>query len=137
MATRAARRIATAARAGQSSKKKGGAPRSVDVNSQQHKRLIELLRPLARPPPPSEAEQKRLRALMIQFGRLKRRQHLEVELRFNEFRRAKWAAIDALPHARKVEALHTECVPFPINRPIFTHTPPIKGFNSGDMKKRS
>lgn len=101
------------------------------------KSIADLVRPVRPPAPHSEAEQKRLRALMIRYGKLKWEHHRQSEIKVNAFLRAKWAAIDALPHARKVEALTTKAPPFPLNRPLFTETPPIPGFNAGDLTKPS
>lgn len=101
------------------------------------KQLTSWLRPVAPPPPKSEEEKARLRTKMIQYGKFKHAQHIEMEVRMNNFVRAKWAAIDALPNYRRVEALYTEPMEYPINRPRFTDTPPIKGFNSGDITKPS
>lgn len=72
---------------------------------------------------------------MIRYGKFKRMQHIEMAIRTNRFLRAKWAAIDALPHARRVEALFSEPVPLPKNRPILTDTPPIKGFKNAQTTK--
>lgn len=94
-----------------------------------------MLRPMPKPPARSEEERARLRELMIRYGKLKRRHHIELEKRMRVFLRAKWAAIDALPHNRKIEAIYTEPISFPLNRPIFTDTPPIKGFNAGDLTR--
>lgn len=76
-----------------------------------------------------------LREKMIKYGKLKRAQHLEMEKRMSEFLRAKWAAMDALPNYRRVEVMHLGSREVPTDRPIFTDTPPIKGFSAGDMSK--
>ena len=114
-----------------------GAGREDPASSALEKRLIDVLRPIARPPGRTDEERKHLRALMIRYGKLARAHHNELQLRAKEFNRAKWAAVDALPHKRRLEALHTENAPMPKNRPLFTETPPIKGFDSGDITKTS
>lgn len=105
------------------------------AESSVEKRLTELLRPIAPPPHKSPEEKLAFRQKMIRYGKFKRMQHIEAAIRTNRFLRAKWAAIDALPHARRVEALFTKPVPLPKNRPIWTDTPPIKGFNSAQITK--
>lgn len=96
------------------------------------KKLLDMLRPIAPPPPLPVEEQKRLREVMVRYGKLKRREHLELEKRANLFQRAMWNALEALPHRRKVEALETEPTQFPLTMPIFTDTPPIDGYNIAD-----
>ena len=98
---------------------------------------IELLRPVEPPPKRSEAERQHLRKLMIRYGKLKRRHFLEQQLKKNKFALAKWAALDALPNSRRIEVVSQEAEPFPLNRPIFTHTPPIPGFNLGNLTRKS
>ncbi|CAN8070232.1 unnamed protein product [Agarophyton chilense] len=98
--------------------------------------FIEILRPVVPPPPRSDPERKHLRKLMIEYGKLKRRHHIEMEIRKREFLIAKWKAIDALPHARRMEALYTPADDLPMNRPRMTDTPPIKGFNVASMTRK-
>lgn len=126
------RHLATQSR--QSAKKQS--KQAIANASTEEKDLIEILRPVTPRLPRSDAERSHLRALMIRYGKLKWKHHLEMEQRARDFLRAKWSAIDALPHERKLEALFTEPTPFPLNRPIFTDTPPIKGFNPGDLAKK-
>lgn len=101
------------------------------------KQLTSLLRPVMPPPKKSPAERAELRVKMIKYGKLKRAQHIEMEMRMARFMHAKWAALDAMPNYRRVEAMAMEPKTYPRNRPIFTDTPPIKGFNSGDITKPS
>lgn len=114
--------------------------RSVDFSGElsgMEKRLTSLLRPVSPPPGKSEEEKVVLRAKMMKYGRFKRAQHIEMEVRMTDFMRAKWAAMDALPNYRRVEAMRLEPREYPKNRPLFTDTPPIKGFNSGDITRPS
>jgi hypothetical protein len=99
--------------------------------------LLELARPVLAPPPLPEAERARRRRLMINYGRLKRAEHLESERKVNRFLVAKWSALDALPHLRRVEAMRPRDEEPPLNRPLWTVTPPIgKHFNPGELTGR-
>lgn len=125
---------------GKKATQQGGeqAGRPVDFTGEStglEKQLTSLLRPVMPPPKKSEAERAELRAKMIKYGKLKRAQHLEMEMRMARFVRAKWAALDAMPNYRRIEAVGMEPKEYPRNRPLFTDTPPIKGFNSGDITK--
>ncbi|PXF49685.1 hypothetical protein BWQ96_00563 [Gracilariopsis chorda] len=100
------------------------------------KLLIEVLRPVVPPPPRTEEERKHLRQLMIRYGKLKRRHFIEMEVRQREFLRAKWTALNALPHARRVEAMTSPTEDLPTMRPLMTDTPPIKDFNVASMTKK-
>jgi len=113
---------------------KKGAPAD-GATASREKSLEELLRPIVPPPKKSLEERQKLSALMIEYGKMKRRHHIENKIKQQEFLRVKWSAIDALPHHRKVEALETKPTEFPLNRPLPTDTPPIKGFNKGDLVK--
>lgn len=93
-----------------------------------------LLRPVI-PPKRTPEEQVRLRALMIKYGKFKRKEWLESEMKKNRFTLAKLKALNALPVARRIEALNEEKLspPPPLNRPLWTHTPPIKGFSLANL----
>lgn len=138
-ATLCRRFVATAVRGKQSPEpwmnRKDGTDKQSAKDVEKQRFYEEILRPMPRPPPRTEGERVRLRALMIKYGKLKRKQHLELEVRQNEFLRAKWAAIDALPNFRRVQALNADPEEFPLNRPIFSHTPPIPGFDPGEISK--
>lgn len=104
--------------------------------------LQRMARPLHPPPPLAEEERQRRRRNMKAYGRLRRAQWLEGERKANVFLAAKWAAIDALPgHARRVEAIQgvmpngrvLEERVLPLDAPTWTETPPIPGFNVGDL----
>lgn len=99
------------------------------------KQMMEVLRPMPRPPPRSEEEREKLRALMIRYGKHRRAIHLIHEGRRNAMERAKAVALDALPNYRRIEALTPEPEPLPVDRPLWTHTPPIKGFNAADLTR--
>lgn len=114
---------------------RNGARQPGTVESSVEKRLVELLRPIAPPPQKSPEEKLVFRKKMIRYGKFKRMQHIEMAIRTNRFLLAKWVAIDALPHARRVEALFSESEPLPKNRPIWTDTPPIKEFNSAQVTR--
>lgn len=137
LATMSAKAKQKAGKAGAQFGQHGRGPDFGGAMTSAEKRMTALLRPVAPPPPKSEEEKARLRTKMIQYGKLKRAQHLEMEARMRNFMRAKWAAIDALPNYRRVEAMNTAPTQYPRNRPMFTDTPPIKGFNSGDITKPS
>ncbi len=107
----------------------------VEADTPFEKRMIELLRPMPRPPPRTEEERAHLRPLMIRYGKFRRKIHLIHEAKLNELSRAKAAAFDALPNYRRIEVLEAPMEPMPLNRPLFTHTPPIPGFNVGDLTK--
>lgn len=99
-------------------------------------KITHLLEPISVPPSPKSIDDKiQLRALMVRYGKLKRRQHLEQETKHNLFHWSRWAALDALPNTRRVEALANDPTPAPKNLPLWTDTPPIPGFNSGAMTK--
>jgi hypothetical protein len=99
--------------------------------------MLALARPVLAPPPLSAAELARRRRMMISYGRLTRAQHLESERKVNLFLTAKWAAIDALPQARRAEALRERGEEPPLNSPLWTATPPIsKNFNPGDLTSK-
>lgn len=100
-----------------------------------HKLMTDILRPVAPPPPRTKEEQTHLRKLMIRYGKIKRKQDIEMKIREREFLRAKWSAINSLPHLRKLEALNTIPEPLPVNTPLMTDTPPIKNFNVASMTK--
>lgn len=138
MATKIARTFVSMSAKGkqQQLKQKSGNPgRQGDMSGALAKSLADVLRPIKPPPPRSEEERKKLRVLMQRYGKLKQLQYVELEKRKREFMRAKWAAVDALPHKRRLEALYTKPEKSP-PRPLFTHTPPIKGFNAGDLSKK-
>lgn len=99
--------------------------------------LIEAMTPVKPLPPMPEEEHQRLRQLMIRYGKLRRKQFLEMQLRKNAAMRALWVAIDALPHKRRVEAVFTEPPQYPDDLRIPTHTPPIKGFDMSNLTKQS
>ncbi len=99
------------------------------------KQLLEVMRPMPRPPPRTPEERVRLRALMIKYGKHRREIHLIHERRLNALEHAKACAMDALPNYRRVEALNAPPEGFPADRPLWTHTPPIKGFNAGDLTR--
>lgn len=99
------------------------------------KRMLDILRPVRPPPPKTPEEKAEFREKMIRYGKLKRAQHIDQCVRTNKLLLAKWTAIDALPHKRRVEALFTPPKPLPKNRPLLTDTPPIKGFNGAEMTK--
>ena len=102
----------------------------------EEKEMLEILRPMPRPPPRTPEERVRLRALMIKYGKFMRRQHLQRVKTYNEFKRAKAAAFDALPNYRRVEALASEAGDFPFDMPIFSHTPPIPGFDAANLTRK-
>lgn len=102
----------------------------------QQQLLLKAIRPVEPPPPPSPAERERLRELMKRYSKLKRLQGIEMEKRRNEARRAMWAAIDAMPHPRRVEAVQAQADELPYGLPVFTHTPPIKGFDLSNLKNQ-
>lgn len=104
--------------------------------SKKEKLLVEVMRPIKPPPPPSPEEKVRIRAFTQRFSKLKQYQHLEMTKRTNEAIRGMWAAIDALPHDRRVEAINTKAETFPANLRVFTDTPPIKGFDKADLVKK-
>lgn len=97
--------------------------------------LLKCLRPVEPGPPHTPEERLRLRDLMIRYGKLKRRQYLEMEIRRERARLATWKAIDAMPHKRRVEAIYTKATEPPRRLPMFTHTPPIEGFDIGNLQK--
>lgn len=99
--------------------------------------LVEALRPLKPPPPLPEEEHRRLRELMVRYGKLKRKQFLDVEIRMNAAKRAMWVAVDALPHERRVEAVFTRAPKYPEDLRVPTHTPPIKGFSLANLAKQT
>lgn len=99
--------------------------------------LAEMMRPMKPLPPLPAEEQQRLRKLMVRYGKLKRLQYLDMELRMNRAKHAMWAAIDALPHNRRVEAVHSKPPPYPDDVRVFTDTPPIKGFDRSNLTKRT
>lgn len=105
------------------------------VASVQEKRVLEMLRPMPRPPPLSSSEQARLYDLMVRYGKYRRSIHLIHRKRQNELERAKAWALDALPNYRRIEAVSKDPDPFPPDRPLFTHTPPIPGFNAADLTR--
>lgn len=94
-----------------------------------------LLRPMEPSPPHSEEERVRLRELMIRYGKLKRLQHNEMAKRREVARHGVWAAIDAMPHKHRVEALNANPSDPPHPIPVFTHTPPIDGFDLGNLRQ--
>jgi hypothetical protein len=97
-------------------------------------RLTLLARPVFPPAPLSPAERARRRQLMIDYGKLKTAQVREGDRKAHLFLAAKWAAMDALPGVeRRNEALKERDVPPPMNRPLWTHSPPIPGFSVGDL----
>lgn len=99
--------------------------------------LIKALTPVKPPPPLPEEERQRLQELMTRYGRLKRKQFLDVEIRMNAAKRAMWVAIDALPHERRVEAVFTKAPKYPEDLRVPTHTPPIKGFSLANLAKQA
>lgn len=100
-----------------------------------------MLRPVHAPPPHGAGERSRRRRNMEARTRLVRAQWLEGERKANAFLAAKWGAIDALPHARRVEAVSgvmgdgTRLAPrlAPRDTPIWTETPAIPGFDVGKL----
>jgi hypothetical protein len=131
-----ARLAAAADKASRAASRTGGAD---DSNmSPLLARLTLLVRPVHPPAPVSQAERDRRRRLMIDYGHLKRAQTREGDRKAAIFLAAKWAAMDALPtDARRKEALAAREVPPPLNRPLWTHTPPIPDFNVGDLTKKN
>lgn len=103
--------------------------------SEVEKKMIEWLRPMPRPPPRTEEEKVRLRALMIEYGKFRRGVFLARTKKQNELMRAKAAAFDALPNYRRFEAITSPYEALPLNRPLMTITPPIPGFNASDLTK--
>lgn len=101
------------------------------------KLAMEMCRPMPRPPPRTEEERARLRPLMIAYGKYRRKMHLIHEAKMNGLCLAKAVAFDALPNARRVEVINMPPEQPPMNRPLFTHTPPIPGFNAGDLTKKA
>lgn len=99
--------------------------------------ILKLIRPLEQPPPHTPEERARLRQLMIRYGKLKWLQTRDMQRRLREADRGIWAALDAMPHHRRVEALTAEAKECKHGIPIFTHTPPIKGFDLTNLKKQS
>ena len=97
--------------------------------------MMKIMRPVEPGPPHTPEERVRLRNLMIRYGKLKRRQHNDFSKRVETARRAMWVAIDAMPHKRRVETLNAESTEPPRPIPVFTHTPPIEGFDIGNLRK--
>lgn len=122
------------AKAESAAKKASGAADEVPARTREIMSL--MARPVFPPKPHSEAERARRRRNMIAYGRLKRADHLADQRKLNAFLVAKWSALDALPHARRVEALSGPPRDSPPNTPIWTNTPPIPGFNVGDLTKK-
>lgn len=108
-----------------------------DIPARATEILSQMVRPVFAPKPHSDSERARRRRNMIAYGRLKRADHLADERKANKFLTAKWTAIDALPHIRRVEALSGQPRHKPPDAPIWTSTPPIPGFNVGDLTKKS
>jgi len=114
------------------------APGREDVfrgESEMDKLNIEMLKPMPKPPPRTSEERVRLRALMIEYGKHRRSVHLQHIAKVNELLRSKAAALDALPNYRRLEAMNSKPETFPLNRPLFTHTPPIDNFNAADLTR--
>lgn len=97
------------------------------------RRVLEMLRPIAPPPEKTDEEKAAYRKEMVAYGKLKRKQHLEMEKVKNRLLLAKWRAIDALPKERRREALETKPEPFPDNMPVQFDTPPIEGWSNAEM----
>lgn len=97
--------------------------------------ILKLIRPVEQTPSHTPEERARLRELMIRYGKLKRLQTREMQKRLQEADRGIWAALDAMPHNRRVEALTAEAKECKYGIPIFTHTPPIKGFDINNLKQ--
>lgn len=98
--------------------------------------LFEAMRPVQPPPPRTPEERVRLRALMQRYSRLKCRQMREMQVRYREAQRGMWAAIDALPHVRRIEAINAEAEDYPEATRVFTDTPLIKGFDKANLAKK-
>jgi hypothetical protein len=133
------------ARAAAVAAKGAAAAAASDAGGPSKEVLLRMARPVLAPPPHSAAERARRRANMQAYGRLQRADFLAGEAKARRFLVSKWSAIDALPsHARRVEALQgvrrdgsvMEMRRVPQNAPIWTHTPPIPGFNVGDLTKK-
>lgn len=91
--------------------------------------ILTLLRPIKVPPRnPSPAVAAADAALAAAYARHRRAETLRQQATVERFLRAKWAAIDALPLARRPEALAVDHTPPDVGRWLWTETPPVEGY---------
>lgn len=108
-------------------------PGKVASLSREQEALLQTLRPVRAPAPSPAAKSKAdLRSDMIRYGKLKRMQHLDMERRRQQSLRAMWCAVDAMPHARRLEAIKPQ-VQVQVHVPNLTHTPPVEGFDLSSL----